>query len=155
MKSEICATLFRHGTSRCARQSAASPGISPEKTKIVGARAERRAQRRAFLGQRHEEAARAGGGEGRRHGLRAEAVGVRLDHRRGLHGGGGEGVERPPVGGDGVEVDGEAGAGDGGGSGRMAQGSAFAARGQGGRYRSCAVENPTQATVALAIQPAD
>ena len=76
--------------------------------------AERRAQRRALLGERDEEAAGAGAGErGADHGG-AEAVGVGLDHGGGLDRGRRERVERAPVGGDRVEVDGEAGAGHGG-----------------------------------------
>ena len=76
--------------------------------------AERGAEGDALLGEGDEEGARAGGGQRRGDAGGAEAVGVGLHHRGGLDLRRGEGVEGPPVGGDGVEVDGQAGAGDGG-----------------------------------------
>ena len=76
--------------------------------------AERLAEPDAFLGECDEVGADAGGGQRWRHLCRAEAVGIGLDHGGGLHGRRGKGVEGAPVGGDGPEIDAEAGAGDGG-----------------------------------------
>ena len=115
-----CATLLRQGTRSKARHRAASPRHQAGEDEDRGAGAEDLAQRGALLGQRHEEGAGAGGVEGRRDPRGAEAVGVGLDHGGGLDLRRRQRIERAPVGGDRVEIDREAGAGDGDGPWRKA-----------------------------------
>ena len=72
-----------------------------------GVGAEGLAEFGAFAGQGDEEAARAGAGQRRGDPGGAAAIGVGLDHGGGLDLGSSEGVEGAPVGGDGVQIDGE------------------------------------------------
>ena len=69
--------------------------------------AEDLAQSCAFFGNGGEEAPRACAGQRRGDAVDPEAIGIGLDDGGGLRAGGGEAVQRAPIGGDGVEVEGE------------------------------------------------